>query len=507
MKNERRQGFTLVEVMVSIILFSVVLGVTMNLWSQAQRNMAQTTTRQILQHESRLITQMLTADLKAVKANTFKTQAEPLSMEFERFSSDEKAMEGEKLANERTIAVKYTLSKPILHRELAGKGSRTLSSHVEAITVAKKALSAEEAEANPQQSARVDVAVTLKMRVPGSKKDLFHTERTSVIMRDDYYQLVNKSYASNLQTASSIKENIDEAEKSNWFDQELTADSLKNLTKDQLENMSTVQADMIKQANSDLKDLDSQIKDVDTGKKWYNYAFGWLTGTDPDVEFATTMRNKLADIECPGDNLPEKGQRPSDKADELIREVDKKIQEDEKEFFGKSFASIYDENKQSEKELAASQKKAYEMKLADRQIEKALEKMSEADKKDPEKMKQFTKLIDQYPKTTDELRAKMTEDLRLSEKSADARADLEVLIDKKCKEMEQVKAEYAKCDLKWMDDSSIEKKVKAYEANKQVYNFGKSKVETLRTKEMSIDNQKVIDEAMANLASPGKGKG
>ncbi|HNW33966.1 MAG TPA: prepilin-type N-terminal cleavage/methylation domain-containing protein [Candidatus Ozemobacteraceae bacterium] len=499
MNKGSRRGFTLVEVMVSILLFSLVMGVTMNLWSQAQRNMAQTTTRQILQHESRLITQMLTADLKAVKANTFKTQAEPLSMEFDRFSSDEKAMEGEKLANERTIAVKYALLKPILHRELAGKGPRTLSGHVEAITVAKKSLSAEEAEANPQQSARVDIAVTLKMRVPGSKKDLFHTERTSVIMRDDYYQLVSKNYASNLQTTSSIKESIDEAEKSNWFDQELTADSLKNLTKDQLDDMNKVQADSIKQANSDLKELDNQIKDIDTGKKWYNYAFGWLTGTDPDVEFATTMRNKLADIECPGENLPEKGQRSSDKADELIKEVDKKIQEDEKEFFGKSFTSIYDEN--SSKELAASQKKAYEMKLADRQIEKALEKMSEEDKKDPEKMKQFTKLIDQYPKTTDELRAKMTEDLRLSEKSADDRADLEVMINTKCKEMEQVKAEYAKCDLTWMDDSSIEKKVKAYEANKQVYNFGKSKVETLRTKEMSIDNQKVIDEAMANLAS------
>lgn len=501
MDTKRRRGFTLIEVMVSIALFALVLGVTMNLWNQAQRNMAMTTTRQILQHDSRLIIQMMTADLKAVKANTFKTTAEPLSMEFERFSADEKAMEGEKLSTERTVAVKYKFLKPILHRELSGKGPRTLSGHVEAITVAKKALSAEEAEANPQQSARVDVAVTLKMRVPGSKKELIHTERTSVIMRDDYYQLVSKSYTSNLQTASVIKESIDESEKSSWFDQELTASALKNLTKEQLDDMNQVQADTIKQANSDLKELDNQIKDIDTGKKWYNYAFGWLTGTDPDVEFATTMRNKLADIECPNDGLPEKGQRSSDKADAIIKEVDAKIQVEEKEFFGKSFASIYDEKNASQKELAAAQKKAYEMKLADRQIEKALEKMSEEDKKDPEKMKQFTKLIDQYPKTTEELRANMARDLRLAEKSEGDKAGIEALIDKKCKEMEQIKSEYSKCNLTWMNDSSIEKKIKAYEANKQVYNFGKSKVETLRTKEMSIDNQKVIDEAMANLAT------
>ncbi|HEY9070787.1 MAG TPA: prepilin-type N-terminal cleavage/methylation domain-containing protein [Candidatus Ozemobacteraceae bacterium] len=501
MKTHRRHGFTLTEVMVSIVLFSIVMGVTMNLWSQAQRNMAQTTTRQTLQHDSRLIIQMMTADLKAVKAGTFKISQEPLSMEFDRFSGDEKALEGEKLANERTIAVKYTFTKPLLHREMAGKGPRTLSSHVETVTVSRKTLSPEEAEANPQQSARVDIVVTLKMRVPGSRKELTHTERTSVIMRDDYYQLANKTYASNLQTASTIKEDISEAEKSNWFDQELTADSLKNLTKEQLDDMSKVQQDTIKQANSDLKELNNQIKDVDTGKKWYNYAFGWLTGTDPDVEFATTMRNKLADIECPENGLPAKGQRPSDEADKIIQEVNKKIQEDEKEFFGKSFTTIYDEKNASQKEQAAAQKKAYEMKLADRQIEKALEKLSEEDKKDPEKMKQFTKLIDQYPATTEQLRANLANDLRLNEKTGEARADLEKMIDAKCKEMELIKAEYAKCDLQWMNDSSIEKKIKAYEANKQVFNFGKSKVETLRTKEMSIDNAKVIEEAMANLAT------
>lgn len=499
MNTERRQGFTLTEVMVSIALFSLVLGVTMNLWSQAQRSMAITSTRQILQHDSRLIIQMMTADLKAVKANTFKTTADPLSMEFERFAVDEKSKEEEKLSMDKTLAVKYTFLKPLLKRELSGKGPRTLSGYVDVVTVAKKTLSAEEAEANPQQSARVDVAVTLKMRVPGSKMEIRHTERTSVIMRDDYYQLANKSYASNLQTASAIKEKIDEADKSTWFDQELTADSLKNLTKEQLEDMENVQKETIKQTKSDLKDLNKQIEDIDTGKKWYD----WIVGTDPDVAFATEMRNKLADIKCPDDELPEKGQRASDQADKLLKQVDDKIQEDEKEFFGKSFSTIYNDKDISQKELADAQKKAYEMKLADRQIEKAIAKLSEEEKKDTEKMKQFTRLIDQYPATTDILRQEMKRDLGYDkpDKSPTDKAAIEAMIEKKCSEMEKVKSEYAKCDLAWMDEGSNTKKVKAYEANKQVYNFGKSKAETLRTKEMAIDNLNVIEEAKVNLAT------
>lgn len=499
MKTGSRLGFTLTEVMVSIALFALVLGVTMNLWSQAQRNMAITSTRQILQHDSRLIIQMMTADLKAVKANTFKTTAEPLSMEFERFAVDEKSKGEEKLSTDKTLAVKYTFLKPLLKRELSGKGPRTLSGHVDVVTVAKKTLSPEEAEANPQQSARVDVAVTLKMRVPGSKKEMQHTERTSVIMRDDYYQLANKSYSSNLQTASVIKEKIDEADKSTWFDKELTADSLKNLTKEQLDDMGKVQEDTISQAKDDLKELNKQIEDIDTGKKWYD----WIVGTDPDVAFATDMRNKLADIKCPDDNLPEKGQRASDQADKLLKDVDAKIQEDEKEFFGKSFSSIYNEKDASQKELADAQKKAYEMKLADRQIEKAIAKLSEEDKKDDEKMKQFTRLIDRYPATTDELRKNMKDELGYDkgEKSDTEKAAIEAMIEKKCGEMEKVKSEYAKCNLTWMDEGTNEKKVKAYEANKQVYNFGKSKAETLRTKEMAIDNRNVIEEAKANLAT------
>lgn len=502
MKTEQRRGFTLTEVMVSIALFALVLGVTMNLWSQAQRSMAITSTRQILQHDSRLIIQMLTADLKAVKANTFKKTDDPLSMEFERFAVDENSTGEEKLSTDKTLAVKYTFLKPLLKRELSGKGPRTLSGYVDVVTIAKKNLSAEEAEANPQQSARVDVAVTLKMRVPGSKKEMQHTERTSVIMRDDYYQLANKSYASNLQTASTIKEKIDEADKSTWFDQELTADSLKNLTQEQLDDMSKVQEDTITQAKSDLKELNKQIEDIDTGKKWYD----WIVGTDPDVAFATEMRNKLADIKCPDDDLPEKGQRASDQADKLLKDVDAKIQEDEKDFFGKSFASIYNEKDDSQKELADAQKKAYEMKLADRQIEKAIAKLSEEEKNDTEKMKQFTRLIDRYPATTDELRKNMKDELGYNKdgKSDTEKAAIEALIEKKCSEMEKVKSEYAKCDLAWMDEGSNEKKVKAYEANKQVYNFGKSKAETLRTKEMAIDNMKVIEEAKANLATTKK---
>ncbi len=49
--------------------------------------------------------------------------------------------------------------------------------------------------------------------------------------------------------------------------------------------------------------------------------------------------------------------------------------------------------------------------------------------------------------------------------------------------------------------SANKDKVKAYEAAKQIYNFGKSKVENLRMKEMAIDNLENLDEARKEMAS------
>lgn len=496
--RQRGTGFTLTEVLVAVVLFSIVMGVAMGIWSNAQRNISRTTTRQILQRESRTIIMQLTADLKAVKSGTFKTTPEPLTMEFKRFASEGKAGDEEKLANERTVSVRYGFSKPIFRRTLEGKGPHTLSGHVDAITITKQNLSPEEAEKNPNLQARVDVVLTMKMRVPGTTRDEIHVERTSVVMRDDYYQLVNKSYPSNMQLATTIKEKIDEVETCTWFDEELTKDALKNLTKEQIDDLTKVQQDTIKQANDDLDGLNDQINKVDTGHSWWS----WLTGEDPDVADVYKLQKDLKAIECPDKNIPEKGSgnRASEKADKIIQTLKDKIDTNEKKFFDNSFAgkTIYDPEKPDQADKAAAQKKAYEMKLVDRQIEKAMENLSEEDKKDPEKMKQFTKMIDKYPPSEAELRSQLEKELANANMKDDEK---KAYIDGKCKEMGLVKAEYTNCDLAWMESDENKDKVKAYEAAKQLYNFGKSKVENLRMKEMCIDNIKTLEDAKKEMAS------
>ncbi|RCK79034.1 MAG: hypothetical protein OZSIB_0376 [Candidatus Ozemobacter sibiricus] len=495
--NTPRHAFTLTEVMVGVMLGSLVMGVAMGFWSQAQRNIAQTSTRQILQREARTIIMQLTADLKAVKANTFKTTPEPLTLEFQRFVSEDQDGE-EKLAADRTQTVRYTFGRPVLRRILAGKAPRTLSTNVDAITITKQNLSPEEAEKNPNLQARVDVVVRMKMRIPGMKKDEIHVERTSVILRDDYYQLANKHFASSFQLGNTVKDPLDTAEKCVWFDDALGKDDLKNLTKEQIDDLTQVQKDSIKQVNEDLQGLNDQIKKVDTGHSWW----AWLTGEDPDVAEVTALRDELRKIECPDRDIPPKGSgnRASEQADRIIKELDERIKRNEKEFFDRSFAgkTIYNENDPAQKARAQAQKKAYEMKLVDRQIEKAMANLSEEDKKDPEKMKQFTKMIDKYPATEAELRSQLERELANANMSPEEKA---ALIDEKCTEMRLVKTEYANCDLTWMESAANQDKVKAYEAAKQIYNFGKSKVENLRMKEMAIDNLKNLEDARKEMAS------
>ena len=89
MKELRRSGMTLVELMVAAVLAAMVLGAAMNIWSYARRHISRTTTRQILQMDAQRILTQFKADMKAAKAETFKSTAEPLTLEFKRYVVDE----------------------------------------------------------------------------------------------------------------------------------------------------------------------------------------------------------------------------------------------------------------------------------------------------------------------------------------------------------------------------------------------------------------------------------
>ncbi|HMM60312.1 MAG TPA: prepilin-type N-terminal cleavage/methylation domain-containing protein, partial [Candidatus Rifleibacterium sp.] len=84
MLNNRNTGFTLVELMVAAALASLVLGSAFGIWSYTRRNLARTSTRQILQQDATRILTQLKADLKAAKAETFKAGENPMSLEFIR---------------------------------------------------------------------------------------------------------------------------------------------------------------------------------------------------------------------------------------------------------------------------------------------------------------------------------------------------------------------------------------------------------------------------------------
>ena len=142
MLNNRNTGFTLVELMVSAALASLVLGSAFGIWSYTRRNLARTSTRQILQQDATRILTQLKADLKAAKAETFKAGENPMSLEFIRYVVDKN--DNTKLSAEQTEPVKYAFVKPILRRSAGDKGAKSLSNSVENIRISRKSLSAEQ---------------------------------------------------------------------------------------------------------------------------------------------------------------------------------------------------------------------------------------------------------------------------------------------------------------------------------------------------------------------------
>ena len=119
MKNRRKTGFTLVEVMVAIFLSTIVLTAIYGVWIRVQREIAKSHARQTLQSELRTVSNYLQKDLKSVKEGTFEApggqsaDGSSLHIMFERFKESEEG----KIAQDATEKVEYRLSDGLLTRK------------------------------------------------------------------------------------------------------------------------------------------------------------------------------------------------------------------------------------------------------------------------------------------------------------------------------------------------------------------------------------------------------
>lgn len=494
MFRRNNRGITLVELIVAAALASMVLGGAMGIWSYARRNLSRTGTRQILQQDAARVLAQLRADLKAAKAESFKATESPMSLEFIRYVADKN--DNTKLSADKTEQVKYVFSKPILRRTIAGKPTRSLSNNVENVRITRKALSEAEKESASYLESRVDIALEMASKVPGVNLEEKFTQHTSVVIRDEFYSLVNKDRGEVFDIAKEVADEISKPGDSSFFNDSLDANSLKSLTEEQLNDLDKTQDVNLKDAKEGVKEIDDRIDDVDTGKKWWQGFFFGL-GSNEEGADVEGMRDRLHDIKCPDKDIPAKGsgQRASEKVEKLAGELDSKIKDLDKEFIteafkGKTLYSV-DSTDPDLKKKAEQQRRAYDMKVMDRQIEKAVEKMSEEDRKKAEESGELPKkMIDQFIRSEADIRKEIE-----SSGLANSPAELDAMVTREVTEMNFLKSQYDSCDLAWMESSGDQNKIKAYEAAKQLKNLADSKKETLVLKEMAIDNKVEIVKA------------
>ncbi len=495
MNAGKRSGMTLVELMVAAVLSAMVLGAAMKIWSYARRNISKTTTRQILQMDAQRILAQFKADMKAAKADTFKSTDDPLTLEFKRYVADK--TDNTKLSADKIEDIRYVFSKPILRRQVTGSFQKTLSTNVEKIRISRKELTAAQRETDPYLEARVDIALDMMAKAPGVGSEERFSQHTSAVIRDEFYTLANKEREEVLTIATEVAEQLEKNTDSSFFNEELNAESLVNLNDEQLQDLMDTQNNAVDEAKKNLEELDKRIKDVETGKKWWQ--IGWFSNDDGAI--VKKLRKDLGDIRCPDEGpLPAKEDksRPSDKINEVLKRINIEVDRFESDFYKKSFPenTILDaESKDAEiSRKAALQKRAYEMKLTDRQIEKAMEGMTDEDKAEAE-ASNVTKMIDTINRDRNEIRQELILKGIVTDKEED-KVTRDALVEREFEDQETIKAQYNACNLDWMEESSADKNaIKAYEGAKQLKSLAESKREAIRLKEMAIDNKEEIKEA------------
>lgn len=496
MTNTKNRGFTLVEVMVAVFLSTIVLTAVYAVWLRVTRKISKSNARQTLQQQLRNASNFMKKDFAAIKEGTFKapaakqsTDGKKVYMEFKRFKETEKG----KIAQDSVEKVSYTLENGLLTRKAGGK-INILSTGVDSIQLTKGPDAAAAPVDNLLKSAResmLNIEILGKRHIQGSHELMYHAERTSVVMRDEYYKKTNPSYKSNFDIAKLNVADVIKKDPLKILEQggTLATETLNALNKEQLNGLLKSQNDLMKQANDSLDQVNEDMKGVDTGNNLW----------DTINIFSKSEGEKVKEMK---DNLVDAKTRAvaSAAVDALQKYADKK----ESDFLSKSISG-YNSKSQEEKDLY---KKAYEMKVQDRTLNGAYELMK---KNDPNAEKPEL-MIERATKTTvdtDDKGATWTdaagvhhstnvwtdeEGVEHTANNRDESGDTAT-----AEEAKKLKDAYDSIQLGWMGEFGKEtQEVKAYNAAKTLINQGKSKLDIIDLRDRSNKNIKTIKEVMAS---------
>lgn len=492
MKNRRKTGFTLVEVMVAIFLSTIVLTAIYGVWIRVQREIAKSHARQTLQSELRTASNYLQKDLKSVKEGTFdapggqSADGSSLHVTFERFKESEDG----KIAQDSTEKVEYRLSDGLLTRK-STTDLKILSVNVESMQITKSvdsaSLGATDLESTDEdfragREAKLEINIVGRKNIAGSREEMYHVERTSVVMRDEFYKKTNKNFVSNFDLAKLEKDEVVEVDNSQDASfgpgGAMNEEQLRSLNDDQLTGLENTQKELIEQANDSIDEMNNSIDDTDTGesgwdKFWGGVAF-WSTSEGEKV------RGMRSDLEKADSQAEVKS---------VINKLSDYTKDKEEAFLSRSVAG-YSSMSAAQKELY---KEAYEMKLQDRTIEgshQELVKQAEKDGKTPPEAPQ--KIIDVATGQAEGEGSQTYVDesgkeIQISNEANSSRSTAEL------------RSAYDSINLGWMGEFNKEpEEVGIYNAAKSLISQGKAKLNVIEMRDTSTENVALIQRVKAS---------
>jgi prepilin-type N-terminal cleavage/methylation domain-containing protein len=481
MSETNKRAMTLVEVMVAIFISTIVLTAIYGVWIRVQRQIARSNAKQTLQHELRTAANHLAKDLKAIREGTFEAppgeqsaDGTAMKISFDRFIETE----DEKIAQDSTTKVEYSLKNGLLTRK-TDDSLDILSVNVDSMIIARAvdeaSLGATDLESTDEdfkagREAMLDVAITGKKRIAGSRDEMYHIERTSLVMRDEYYKNTNKTYISNFDLAKLETDEVmvnDSSQDVNFGPGgAFTLEQLENLDPDQLRGMRDTQNELYNQANEAFNNINDNINNTETGNDFLDTLAFW---SDSEGEKVADMKDDLEDADT------------QEEVEAAVNALETYAEGKEESFLSRS-VSGWSSMSQEDKMLY---KKAYDLKVQDRAIKAANEKAKE-DNPDAEESPMMIDLVTEVQDQTYE------DESGTQTISASQNEELQ-------EEARELKDAYDRISLDWMGEFGDEdEEIQAYNAAKSLITQGRSKLDTIEMRDQAKENRDLIDQVLGS---------
>jgi prepilin-type N-terminal cleavage/methylation domain-containing protein len=368
----RNRGMTLIEVMVGVLLSSLVLGAGYQVLTGSRRDIAKAGTRQILQHEIRIALDTMGADFKSAKRDTFDAadSAGTTVIKFHRF---EEELDKEKLDSLQTYEVVYEWNQAsrVLRRTSKGQ-TRYLSSNLVGMSIIQGTGGAAPAD-SPEalaDKARLDIELIGERRTPVTGKIETHTERVSIVIRDQFYAGANKNKYLSLATMMGQEHTDIQADTAHAMlnlSGAITPEQLAGLADAEVREIKSKEEQCLADVMEQYNQIQNQIGEVNTRNdaRWYTL---WLHHGASEF---TAEQNAL------------KNANATAAVDACITSLNEKVTVKTSDYISKASGLSESSLKNPDGEIKDEFKTAFDLKLKAWAAKKAYEEADEETRGDP----------------------------------------------------------------------------------------------------------------------------